>query len=237
MWTRTLFHLPRASDRLLCRLVVAVARRQITSIFGLENIACDRDPFIAVCNHNHRLDAVVVPTTLIFFRDGKKVHFIADWPILTIPGAGLLLRRGGAIVSPHKRAKLAAANRFKAQLTRNAAPLEQATAHLEAGRSVGVFPEGIMNRNPNRLLKANHGAALLSLRTGVPVVPIGIRFPNHDPDCAINDLARMSVHIGAPMTPPQSTTDSSIEDVRHWHDTVMLAISRLSGKRLHTEEK
>jgi 1-acyl-sn-glycerol-3-phosphate acyltransferase len=233
LWRRTLFHFSRASDRLLCRLVVALGRRQITSIYGLENIACDRDPFIAVSNHNHRLDAIILPTTLIFFRDGKTLHFIADWPILTMPLAGQLLRRSGAIISPHKRAKIAAVNRFHDRLTADTSPLEQARERILSGASVGVFPEGTMNRNPQRLLRGNRGAAHLSLTTGAPIVPIGVRFPDHDPNKPIGDLARMSVHIGSPMTPHNPTARPTREETRHWHETMMAAISRLSGKRPH----
>jgi 1-acyl-sn-glycerol-3-phosphate acyltransferase len=55
-------------------------------------------------------------------------------------------------------------------------PLEQARQHLIAGRSIGIFPEGTVNRDRSQLLRGRYGAARLSLETGVPVTPAGIRF-------------------------------------------------------------
>jgi hypothetical protein len=42
---------------------------------------------------------------------------------------------------------------------------------LALGRSVGIFPEGTVNRDPHRLLAGRRSAALLSLERRVPVVP------------------------------------------------------------------
>jgi 1-acyl-sn-glycerol-3-phosphate acyltransferase len=72
-------------------------------------------------------------------------------------------------------------------------PFEQARRHLIAGRSVGIFPEGTVNRDPGRLLRGRRGAARLSLETGAPAIPMGIRFPTVAPDQPIPSHAAMEL--------------------------------------------
>jgi 1-acyl-sn-glycerol-3-phosphate acyltransferase len=52
------------------------------------------------------------------------------------------------------------------------AAIAKATAYLEAGESVAVFPEGTRNREGDA--EAQGGAAFIALRAGVPIVPVGI---------------------------------------------------------------
>ncbi len=118
-------------------------------------------------------------------------------------------------------------------LYRDAAPpLERARRHLAAGRSIGIFPEGQINRDPGRLLRGRRGTARLSLETGAPVVPVGIRFPGAEPGRAIRDGALMELCIGAPLLPPQPVHEPpSLAMVTEWHAAIMSEIARLSGKR------
>jgi 1-acyl-sn-glycerol-3-phosphate acyltransferase len=107
--------------------------------------------------------------------------------------------------------------------------LERARLHLASGRSVGIFPEGTVNRDPGRLLAGHRGAAYLSLATGTPVIPVGIRFPGSAGHIA--DHARMQVTIGAPLLPPRGRgCRPSRAELRQWHAAVMREISRLSGR-------
>ena len=53
-------------------------------------------------------------------------------------------------------------------------PAQRALQTLEAGRVVGIFPEGPFSVR-GRLEPGLPGVALLALRSGVPVVPAGIR--------------------------------------------------------------
>ena len=52
--------------------------------------------------------------------------------------------------------------------------LEQARQTLEAGRSVTIFPEGLISPSPCEFHAPRSGVARLALKSGVPVVPIGI---------------------------------------------------------------
>ncbi len=55
--------------------------------------------------------------------------------------------------------------------------MESAEARLRAGRSVGIFPEGLVSPREGGCHPPRTGAARLALSTGVPVIPIGIYLP------------------------------------------------------------
>jgi 1-acyl-sn-glycerol-3-phosphate acyltransferase len=100
---------------------------------------------------------------------------------------------------------------------------------LAAGVPVGLFPEGTVNRDPQRLKPGHKGAAYLSLRSGAPVIPVGIRFPGASD--RISDRAEMEVVIGAPLTPPIAAQGHLTRaELDAWHATLMNEIARLSGK-------
>lgn len=55
--------------------------------------------------------------------------------------------------------------------------LEKARRLLEAGYSVGIFPEGTFSPQEGGFHEPRTGAARLALETGVPVIPVGIYLP------------------------------------------------------------
>ncbi len=190
---------------------------------------------ILALNHSPRREALIVPAVLIFHRGGRLIHFWSDWMFRLIPGLGLILRRSGTIVVSTKRSRFPVLNLLKPLYTQSPPAIDQARAHLKANRPVGVFPEGTVNRDRRRLLPGRYGAALLSLETGVPVVPAGIRFPRAtDGEGPVPERAAMEIRIGAPLTPPRFAGQRpSPAEVRAWHGTVMAEIARLSGKTWH----
>jgi 1-acyl-sn-glycerol-3-phosphate acyltransferase len=105
-----------------------------------------------------------------------------------------------------------------------------------AGGSVGLFPEGTVNRDPRRLLRGRFGAARLSLETGTPVLPVGIRFIGNPSDRDRgNSGLPISIHIGTPLRPPPEQAQAaggtvSAMTVRAWHGEIMTAIASLCGK-------
>jgi 1-acyl-sn-glycerol-3-phosphate acyltransferase len=219
-------------DRPLERFVVSLLRGLFLDAHGLERIAVERDPFILALNHNQRPEAVALPTMLYMLRGGRIIHFIADWNSLLIPGVGYVMRRGQVLVLVRKDARPRILNRLK-PLFEHADPVfVRARRLLDQGRSVGLFPEGTVNRDPVRLLPGHPGAARLSLQSGRPLVPAGLRFPGHPPDRPIRDLSRFVLEVGEPLTPPATARPGrpSPEEVRAWHHRLMQELSRLSGK-------
>jgi 1-acyl-sn-glycerol-3-phosphate acyltransferase len=217
-------------DRLLLRGIALIGRARIRHLDGLEYIAPERDPFILAANHNTRLEAILLPPLLVLLRHGRRIHFMADWNFRMVPGVDLLYRRAGAITVARKPARPRVLNLVKPLFTEKASPMEQARAHLRSGRSIGVFPEGTVNRDPLRLLRGRYGAARLSLETGAPIIPVGLRFPTVPRGAIIPEGTPMSIAIGEPLVPPATATSAAYADLRAWHERVMATIGRLSGK-------
>jgi len=115
-------------------------------------------PLIIASNHASNLDVPVIGSWLIP-KLGRRIHWLGkkelfDWPII-----GWVAAHGG--VHP---------------VDRGAADIEAfrlAQQILDEGHVLFVFPEGTRSRD-GALQKARDGVALLALRTGAPIVPIGI---------------------------------------------------------------
>jgi 1-acyl-sn-glycerol-3-phosphate acyltransferase len=221
----------RLGDRLLLRTLALLASRQIVAIHGLEHIRPACDPFILVANHSTRREAILVPAMLFLHRGGRVVHFLADWNFRLIPGVGLIYARAQVVTVTRKSARPRFLNVLKPLYRHHRSSMERTKALLATGRSIGVFPEGTANRKTNELLRGRRGAARLSLETGVPVIPLGIRFPGIDPALPIPRKAPMELYIGAPLQPPSLDGAAvTMSDVGAWHSVIMTEIAQLSGK-------
>jgi 1-acyl-sn-glycerol-3-phosphate acyltransferase len=219
-------------SRLVCRLVLAVFGSRVLRLQGLENISPRQDPFIVAFNHTTLYEALVVPSAMYFCREGKLVHFFADWNYLLYPGLGYVMRRGEPVVVTRKPARPRILNLLRPLYTHPVPSLERGRRLLEQGRSLGIFPEGTVNPDPRNLLMGDRGAAWLSLATGAPVVPGGIRFPEHTGDGPVAGSSRLEVEFGRPLRPGPELAgrDGELSAVKSWHAQIMRGISRLSGK-------
>jgi 1-acyl-sn-glycerol-3-phosphate acyltransferase len=217
-------------DRTLLRCMAAAGLARVRSLSGLEYIAPNRDPFILALNHNSRQEALLVPALLFLLRGGRRIHFLADWNFRLIPGIDLLYQRADVITVTRKPAKPLLLNAMKPFFAVAVSPLEQARQHLIAGRSIGIFPEGTVNHNRSQLLRGRYGAARLSLETGVPVTPAGIRFSTTQGGC-VKPQDPMEIVVGPPLpTPSASEGPVTCAKVRARHEQIMSAISLLCGK-------
>lgn len=232
LWRRPLPHLRNERTiRGVCRVVTSISRWQVREMHGLEHVAPDRDPFILALNHSQRPEAVVVPTWLCFHRNGRMVHFMADWNFLLIPVLSWVIRLHDPIVVVRKDAKPRFLNRFKSRFQSPLSPFEQARERLARGQSIGVFPEATTNRHPSQLLRGQVGVARLALESGIPVVPGGIRFPSHRGAGPIGDREPLTVQFGPALQPPcMDRGGVSAEAVAAFHEQIMRAISTLSAK-------
>lgn len=216
--------------RFLLRALLLPVRGYFLEFKGLEHVGPDRDPFILAPNHNHRLEAVAFPAALFLLRGGKAVHFLSDWNFRLIPGLAFLLRRARTIPLTNKPARPRFLNIFKPLFESSLSGFDRVKLKLGEGCSVGLYPEGTMNRNPTQLLPGRFGVAKLSLETGAAVVPLGFRFPRHNSDKPLGDFEPMSVEFGAPLRPAAAIPNPTMEQVRTWHAVIMTDIARLSGK-------
>ena len=105
---------------------------------------------------------------------------IADPPVLSLVVARLLGRRvrymakGEALDAPVMGAVLRAYGGFGVRRGRpDREAIRMAQAVLDAGDWLGLAPEGTRSRN-GALGEPKAGVALLALRTGAPILPVGI---------------------------------------------------------------
>jgi 1-acyl-sn-glycerol-3-phosphate acyltransferase len=220
-------------DRALVRIACLFALKRVSSIEGWEHVLPEQDPFLLVSNHSSRREAVFLPAVLMLARGGRPVRFLADWNFRLIPGVGYLYNRTGAVTLTGKDARPRVLNHLKPWFEPKTPPLQTARSHLAQGGSIGIFPEGTVNRDAERLLPGRRGAARLSLEMGVPVVPLGIRFAQRDPVSGFSDSSSsMSFHFGRPMLPSDDgCAEVSQRRVSDWHARLMAEIGLLCGKR------
>ena len=122
---------------------------------GLDRVP-DEGPALICPNHTSVLDSFFLPAVLprrITYVG--KAEYMDDWKTKYLfPALGMIpIDRSGGSAS--ERA-LSAAQRV-----------------LERGELFGIYPEGTRSRS-GRLHKGRTGAARLALRTGAPIVPVGI---------------------------------------------------------------
>lgn len=151
---------------------------------GLENVP-KSGPVIIAINHCSNADALLVGSW-IGPKSGRRTSWLAKAEALRWPIVGPLMRANGTFGIDRGAADVDA---FRA-----------AKRVLEHGHALGVLPEG--TRSPTgKMQAAKDGATLLALRTGAPILPIGVsgtdRFwPKHRR--VFRPGGRLTVRIGRP---------------------------------------
>ena len=115
-------------------------------------------PVIIAANHASNLDAVVLGSWLIP-KIGRRLQWLGKKELFAWPVVGYLARHGGVHPVDRSRADVEA--------------YRLAKRILDEGHVLFVFPEG--TRSPDGALQEGRdGVASLALRTGAPIVPVGI---------------------------------------------------------------
>jgi 1-acyl-sn-glycerol-3-phosphate acyltransferase len=111
-------------------------------------------PVLFAVNHPSTTDPVI-----IHLLTKKPMSIMINSKVFTIPGLGAYMRKMGHIcVTPGQGEKV----------------LDQARKTLGRGRSVTIFPEGLISPAGGKFNPPRSGVARLALSSGVPVVPVGI---------------------------------------------------------------
>jgi 1-acyl-sn-glycerol-3-phosphate acyltransferase len=111
-------------------------------------------PMIYVANHPSATDPF-----LIHIISRNQLNVLITAKAFKVPVFGWFLHKIQEIPVP---------------LTQGSTALEQARRHINKGRSVAIFFEGHISPLEGGFLPPRSGAARLALRTGAPVVPVGI---------------------------------------------------------------
>ena len=200
-----------------------VARAILTPIFraawrihtwGTGNLP-DHGPAILCPNHTAAIDSFLLPSVLprrITFVG--KAEYLDDWKTKHLfPALGMIPidRKGG---DASQRA------------------LDAAAGVLERGELFGIYPEGTRSRD-GRLHKGHTGPARLALRTGAPIVPVGIIGTREiqPPGAPMPRLFRpCEIRIGRPIDVSRRARSDERLLLRQVTDELMYEIRELSGQ-------
>lgn len=113
------------------------------------------------------------------------------------------------------------------------AALDAAASVLEAGELFGIYPEGTRSRS-GRLHRGHTGMARLALRTGCPIVPVGIIGSDEvqPPDARFpQPFRRVHIRFGRPVSVERYRDRAGDRMVlRQITDEVMFEVRNLSGQ-------
>lgn len=124
---------------------------------GLENVDAKRN-YIVVSNHLSLIDSPLLVRYL-----PVSLRFIAKRELFQIPVMGGYMARTGHIPIDRSNARASLAS------------MAEAAKILPAsGKSVLIYPEGTRSMD-GRLQEFKDGAALLAIRSGLPVLPVAVR--------------------------------------------------------------
>lgn len=115
-------------------------------------------PVIVAANHASNLDPVVIAAALMP-RLGRRLQWLGKKELFSWPILGWVATNGG--VHPVDRS------------TADVEAFRLAVRILDEGHALFVFPEGTRSHD-GTLREARDGVSVLALRTGAPIVPVGI---------------------------------------------------------------
>ncbi len=129
--------------------------------------------YVFLSNHQSLFDIPVLIATA-----PGQIRMVAKRSLFQIPIFGWAMKAGGFIPVDRK-------DRSTARQT-----FASAAARLRGGTSILIFPEGTRSKT-DTLLPFQRGGFLLALKSGLPIVPVGVRGTR-----AVQDPARFSIHPG-----------------------------------------
>ena len=170
------YYLETMLVKLMLRILV---RREVR---GTENVPTE-GPLIVIANHLNIADPPILSASL-----QRRIVYMAKEESFRHPIQGPLVR--GFRAFPVRRG----------QLDRRALRWSQQT--LKEGLALGMFPEGTRSKTAT-LQPARSGTALIALRSGAPILPVGITGTEKILGVSfIFGRVRIIVNIGKPFTLP-----------------------------------
>lgn len=178
---------------------------------GRENIPTS-GALVVVSNHKSYIDPIIVA---LAFR--RRVYFMAKAELFDVPILSQLCRALGAF--PVQRG----------EPDRKA--LRRALEVLDEGGVLGLFPEGKRIRRPG-LAEFEAGAGLIAVKSGAPVLPIGVRGSGRvmPEGSRILHFPQITVKVGRPFA--LAGVEEAVprrEQVTHATERLASEISRLTS--------
>jgi 1-acyl-sn-glycerol-3-phosphate acyltransferase len=155
--------------RFIFKVYFILANR--VTVKGADNIP-ETGGAIICPNHIHWLDPLLIGTHI-----KRTVFYMAKAELFTGKLSSFILK--GINAFPVKRG------------TADISAIKYSFKVIKKGAILGIFPEGTRSKN-GELLPAEPGAALIALKTNVPVIPIRVKG-------SYSIFGRLSITIGKPM--------------------------------------
>lgn len=187
--------------------ILPIASCFLERVEGRENIP-SKGGFILVANHINSSDHYFLGAA--FRKRMEDIYFIGATDVRFVKWYNAIIYY------------LAETIRVDRNHVNRKAVLEKAREYLEKGKIIAIYPEGDTNRGKN-LLRGKTGAAELALKTGLPVIPVGMSSKRK------GITKKRIIKIGKPLY-FEKTTELSQEILRKTTKKIMIAISSLSGK-------
>lgn len=174
---------------------------------GKENVPSE-GAVIVVANHLNLADPLVLGASL-----GRKVVFMAKRELFHSRVSRYFVRGLGAFSAQ------------RGQLVREA--LRQASQILANSLALAVFPEGSRSKNA-QLQSAFPGSALIALRNGIPILPVGITGTEKIRGAAwFLHRPKITVNIGRPFSLPPVGSKLARAELTELTNSIMGRIAEL----------
>lgn len=194
--------------RLWSRWMMLGAWSKVTSEF--EQPLDPRQGYVFLANHQSLYD---IPAVIMGIPG--QARFLAKKSLFRIPFFGWALAVGG-FVPVDRSDRKASQETFRVAVDR-----------LEAGHSIILFPEETRSRD-GELLPLKRGGVLMALKTGFPIVPVGIdgtRDIRHRDSLLVVRPGRVRVRYGRPI----NVSEMDVGQSRELQERVRSEIERLKG--------
>lgn len=188
--------------------------KRLTHVAGLEHVPLQQ-PFIVAANHIDWLDGIILSVAL-----DKKIPQVPIRYVARVKSYRML----GAYTIP-------------IDLENPETTMKQAEQHLIQNGVLGFFPEGKRNPSP-RLLPGKTGCVRMAMRTGLPILPVGIRGKSHTSFVSAlwrlpSILRNTEVHIGEPLQIPTMKDEEINYAILQEHTRALMErLAQLSTKEI-----
>ena len=185
-------------------------------------------PKIIVANHANVTDGFMLPLII-----QEKVHFLIQEETFELPFLGRMLTM---------------ADQIPVVIGQGREALDTAMEKLAQGNVVAIFPEGKLNHGKD-LHRAGSGAAILALKSGAPLVPVGFYVPPefvrlfkmggfHDRESTGGWQfgGKCFVQIGEPWYPNLIQENANYQKLRMLTDSVMTSVGNLVHQAKETAQ-
>jgi 1-acyl-sn-glycerol-3-phosphate acyltransferase len=184
---------------------------------GIEHIE-PGSRYVIMANHESSLDIVVLLSAL---PTETELRFLAKKSLFSIPFLGWAMSAAGFISVDREDRSTAAAT------------LSETLEEIDRGGSPLVFPEETWTTD-GRLLPFRRGGFLIALKSGLPILPVGLEGPRVvlPPNQAVVRPWPVTVRIG----PPIPTTGLGVSARRELAERTRREIDRLRGPLGHRRD-